>query len=212
MAEADRAKRPSLGHVLLLITCCAVYFALARRFLDPAQRDVPLPDILLLSLLSIVTGVCWAAMLIVFYRKTRGSRVITEPGDWLMFCIGIVEAINIVSQLLPDNFIIHKNSLPVAAQGIVFVIPMLSRRLPPNWKLFFGILVLASQIPLVAALAIAHGALPEKNPTVQISRTAQPYVVLASLAIVLYLDHRAGRHHGWSHWLGVASLMIWMFL
>ncbi len=212
MAEADRANRPSLGHLLLLITCCAIYFALARRFVDPTQRQVRLPGILHLSLLSIVTGICWSGMVVVILRKTRSLRVTTEPGDWLMFCIGIVEAISILSQLLPDNFVLHRSSLPLAVQGIAFVVPMLSRRLPPIWKLFFALLVLVSQIPLCATLLIAFDALPQSNVSVRMSQMIQPYVILAALTITLWLDYRAGRRYGWSHWLGIASLMIWMFL
>lgn len=212
MAQADRANRPSLGHLLLLITCCAVCFALTRRFLDTPEREVSLGGLLIFSLLTMVVGICWTGMVVVVYRKLRSSQVPIEPGVWLMFCIGIVEATDILSHLLPDHFVIHKASLPMAVSCISFVLPMLSRRLPPIWKLLFALLVLANAIPLVAVLLVAFDALPQNNSMVRLCQTVQPYVVLAAVTITSMLDARAGRTHGWSHWLGIASLLIWVFL
>lgn len=207
MAEADRANRPSLGHLLLLITCCAIYFALARQILHRPLRG--LSDLLLLSLLSTVTGICWSGTIVVVYRKLRSTRVTTEPGDWLMFCIGLVEATDILAQLLPDTFIIRRSSLPIAAECLVFVLPMLSRRLPPIWRILFAILVLSSAFPLCSALLVALDVARQIPDASLISQTVRPYLIVSAVAITSVIDWRANRKHGWSHWLGIACLVIW---
>lgn len=213
MSDAKRANRPSLGHVLLLVSCCAIYFALARRLWVSGSLPAPLlPELFALSLLSIVTGICWSGTIIVAYRKLRSSRVTTEPGDWLLFCIGLVEAAEMLSQLLPDTFVIRKSALPLAARCVVFVLPTLSRRLPPIWKVFFAILVLASAIPLSTALLMAFETLPASLPLSQISQAIRPYLVVTATAVAVYVDRRTGEQRGWSHWLGIACLLIWTFL
>ena len=135
-----------------------ILFALSRSFLP--ERPAGLVGILLLSLLAAIYGACWAGCLVVVYRCLRSARPQIEPGEWLLFCLGLILAVEVVTKLLPDQFIIQKPSLQLAADCGVLVIPTLSRRLATRWKLLFVGFVLSYALPLCIVLGETLGLWP----------------------------------------------------
>lgn len=209
-SDHQLAKRPGIGHLILWMSCCAILFALSRSFLP--ERPAGLVGILLLSLLAAIYGACWAGCLVVVYRCLRSARPQIEPGEWLLFCLGLILAVEVVTKLLPDQFIIQKPSLQLAADCGVLVIPTLSRRLATRWKLLFVGFVLSYALPLCIVLGETLGLWPsiQLADPLSIIRQMRPYILSAMLAAVVILDAREKHCYSWSHWLGVACTALWV--
>lgn len=203
---SSRSNRPSLGHLILWVSCCAVFFGLSRSFAFDLKNPL---DVVLLSSLGAVYGACWAGCLTVIYRYVFTSRPEIAPGEWLLFCLGLIMAVEVLLSQLPEDLVIRKPALSLAFTCAILIPPTLSRRLAGRWKVLFVLFVLAYAAPLSLALAQSLALTDAPNVLVVMQR-ARPYLILIALAVMVFLDTRTSQKQVWSHWLGIACTTIWL--
>lgn len=204
----------SLGRLLLWVSCCAVYFGLARQFLIGPPRGAQ--QWLLLFGLSAYTGLCWATALGIAWRWWSPAHDSVSAGEWMLFCVGIVLALDIVVCWLPATFPIPATAVMAAGSCLVPLIPALSRNLSRPWRLFFLLLALAYALPTTVLLLENLGTwpLPELSAVQLLDRwrRGRRLVVLLAALLVLIWEYRTGRHVSWWHCFGVALASIfWAF-
>jgi hypothetical protein len=202
------SSQPGIWHLLLWMTCCAVYFSLMKLFL-PASVLRP-ADVIRLSLFALFTGLCWTGALLAIGRMVRGSGPALEPGMWLLFTLGCVLAVDFVVALLPDRSAVRPLSLHLAAGCLTWVAPMLSRRLPGRWKALFAVMAVLSAAKLLWLIAAIGQGLDISRQYVHGYALVQLIAGLAVLSIVVLRDWQAKQRDSWLHWMGIVCLVVWL--
>ncbi|MCP4193497.1 MAG: hypothetical protein GY768_23025 [Planctomycetaceae bacterium] len=203
-------RRLGIGHIILWISCCAIFFAISKH--AESDRWVAPIGILLLSLIASIYGTCWAICLIVIYRCVRFSRPQIQPGEWLLFCLGLIFTAEVLTEQLPKNSILSGAALQLAIACGALVIPTLSRQLAMRWRLLFIGFVVAYAGPLCLILADSSGFFPGLN-LAQWSTTlipVRPILLAIMLSAVVLRDAQQKQPYGWSHWLGIACTACWI--
>jgi hypothetical protein len=195
------------------MTCCVVYFSLTRLVLTDAPRGPG--QWLLWSGLSAYTGICWATALTILWRAIRAGGTPVEPGQWLLFCVGMVLALDIVVRWSPDALRIPRPAIMAAGSCSVLLIPVLSRHLPLAWKRFFMLLVLIYALPVAVIMLDNLDAWPLSaigpGQLLDFWRRFRRMIVLLAAFWVLICDYRAARHGSWLHYFGIVSTtIIWL--
>jgi hypothetical protein len=209
-AASPDAWRPSLWHLMLWMTGCAVYFSLVRQFLRRAP-DNP-GQILLLSALALYTGLCWTGTVIALTQLWGHRRRVLEPGTWLLFSLGCILTVELLVEFLPEGFPLRADSLQIGGTCLALALPTLSRRLPLTWKVWFAVLALLMAAKMVWLLvSLTHGA-PLSEPAIKVYSLLRTTVGLSLLGIAMAGDLRLERRYGWLHWTGVLCAVIWLLL
>lgn len=118
-------------------------------------------------------------------------------------------AVEVLLSQLPEDLVIRKPALSLAFTCAILITPTLSRRLVTRWKVLFVLFVLAYTAPLSLALTQSL-ALTDAPTVLVVMQRARPYLILITLAVIVFLDTRAGQKQVWSHWLGIACTTIWL--
>ena len=188
-----------LALLLVWLSCCAVYLAVARTFLLTGPQDGF--QVFTLTALTFLYGTSWAGMLLVLWSVLmRGDRQL-EPGVWLLFSLGITLIGDLVIGALPTNFVIQKPALTIATASMAYVLPTLVRRMSPAWKLVFIALLVAMMLPLIGIVG---------GPVAWAERLHQwgRGIALISFAVPVTQDVRRGVRRTWLHWIGVLCLVL----
>ena len=188
-----------LALLLVWLSCCAVYLAVARTFLLTGPQDGF--QVFTLTALTFLYGTSWAGMLLVLWSVLmRGDRQL-EPGVWLLFSLGITLIGDLVVGALPTDFVIQKPALTIATASMAYVLPTLVRRMSPAWKLVFIALLVATMLPLIGIVG---------GPVVWAERLHQwgRVIALISFAVPVTQDVRRGVRRTWLHWIGVLCLVL----
>ncbi|MDG2384266.1 MAG: hypothetical protein P8N76_21535 [Pirellulaceae bacterium] len=203
-------QRLGIGHFILWTSCCAVFFAVSKHA-APDRWVAPI-GILLLSLIAGIYGTCWAGCLIVVYRCIRFSRPQIQPGEWLLFCLGLILTVEILTNQFPPHFIFSKAALQIATACGALVIPTLSRQLATRWKLLFIGFVIAYAGPLYLVFGESIG-FPVGLQFAKWSTSVmwvRPFLLAIMLSAVVIRDAQQKQPYGWSHWLGIACTACWI--
>ena len=199
--------------LLLWLTCCAVYFGLARQFLM-GRTPQGVSQWLLWITISAWAGLCWAMVLNILARWLQSNPTAVQPGEWILFCMGIVLALDFVVRWLPRTSPLRPEVIMAAGICSVLLIPTLSRHLSTTWKLFFMLLVGVYAIPLIVLLLSYLGRWPWPDWTppqaLEIWKSSSRIVVLLAVAATLVWEYRSGRYTTWWNalWIAIATL-IW---
>ena len=167
---------------------------------------------LLLTGLSAYTGLCWATVLDIVRRAMRPRHTPVSAGEWMLFCVGVVLALDFVVRWLPITFPIPAAAVMAAGSCIVPLVPALSRHLSRPWKLFFLLLALVYALPTTVLLLEHLGRWPLRSVTAGESlnywRHSRRLVMLLAALAVLIWEYRADRQASWWHYFGVGSATI----
>ena len=209
-ASPDTPPRLSVGHLLLLTACYALYLSAVR---SQAKAEPGLVGALLVCVFALGPGVAWAGCAVFLWRRWRGARWPVEPGHWLLAVIGAQAALEVILQLLPEGLFRSPGAVSTAFTACFLVVPALSRKLPAAWKGLFCLLAGLCAAPLL--LVCLSFAFPIEGKIVdQVARLAVAAKPVAAMSLVLGLEAWE-RFHGtsrnWLHGLGVVAF-VWMML
>ena len=207
-SAADRAPpRLAIAHLLLWTGCCAVFLGLARGM---AEQPTGTLGALFLTLVAAGDGAAWAGLIITLARLWRGARWSIEPGQWLLTLLGVVVAVDVLTELASPRWLRNPQAVVEAAAACAFVVPLFSKRLVPRWKWLFGMVSLLHAWPLLTSLFRWQGHLAEVM-VFAATQLTPPWLMAATAvaALGLALFDRSWRERGWLHWTGIATV-IWL--
>lgn len=204
--------RLSIGHIFLWITVCAIFFSVIQ-----VAAKVPATGIGALRAAAIVVleSIPVSAAIVVTTRLVRGVRYPIQPGEWLLFVLGMAILLRTAEVLWPEDSIFVPTTIAAAAICCVKAIPTLSRRLNGNWKCFFVLYLMSDALLLSLDLAehyFSNFTVPKSLDTNLrwfLSSAVSPVLTLVAPWLIGYLRFRKGEMGSWSHWLGIASFTIW---
>ena len=209
--SAHRAmrERPRLSviHLLLWITCCALYLAIARLMTARAPGTL---GMFFLAMLAAGNGAAWAGLLITLARSFRRSPWPIEPGQWLLALLGAVAIVEALAESATGKWLKDPRGVVQAATACAFVVPLFSKRLAARWKWLFASVSFLFALPLLVALSNAHGlgrTMAHLTPARVTLAAAVGSALLASydrLSSPAKADTRAGKS-GWLHWTGIVT-------
>jgi hypothetical protein len=201
--------RPGIWHLLLWMTCCAIYLSLMRWFLPPT--GLRSTDIIQLSLFALYTGLCWTGALLVIGRTVRPAGFPLEPGAWLLFALGCILAVDLLTAMLSDRPEHRSLSWRLSAGCLAWAAPTLSRDLPGRWKALFAMLAILATARLVWSLvAVSYRLPPMPRQAIRGYALVQLIAGLTALLAVALRDRQLRRRDGWLHWTGIACLVVWL--
>jgi hypothetical protein len=211
-------------HLLLWITCCAVYLTIAlgiQGVLESVETGHLPGERFERALEALVSGTVLTGLLILLRKRVRGdSQMFRSPGHWLLLSMAPNMLANAPANLLALNlrdmpvvdsvlqFRWGTHDLLSAALSIAAVIVVTGRR----WKLCFATLsagfafrAMGETLPLL---------LPSDRPTGSflpaLLDLGDLIGLIASilLLVVGVADLAERRHRDWLHWAGFATFMM----
>jgi hypothetical protein len=205
--QADRKLR--LAHLLLWITLTGLYLAVLRT----NARVVPgIIGTVIATAAAAFAGIAGSGLAIVTWRRVRGVRLPTEPGEWLLFVLGVIFVLDVAKTVWPERTVVYPAPIAAALSCLATVVPMLSRRLEPAWKGFFGVMVILQATTLVMlALQVGGHARAGTQILIAVNRVQFGAACMVP-AVVSAWEARRGSHRSWMHWLGVGMYSLWMSL
>lgn len=203
---AAASPRLSLGHLLLWAACCAAYLAVFRQL---AQQQPTVSGMLLIVVATTIDGTALAGLAIFVTRRIRDVRWEIEPGEWLLAIVGA----RLVAYLLLETWLARavtsRSNVLAAFTCFLLVMPLLSRKLPTLWKVFFALLVLAYLWPMLTVCLSIWFQLEIDflDTTARIMQISTVWVFASLVLIVGFLDLREVRSRTWLHWIGLAGCL-----
>jgi hypothetical protein len=201
----------SVGHLLLLVTCSAVYLGIVRSLI---RRTEPTPIGLAIM---VAFGLCiagaWSVLAVLLWRCVRGRRWTIEPGLWLGAALGLRLAVDVLLRL-PSRPLFRSNEAVIDGVTCLFlVVPLFSRDLPRHWK---GIVTLLLALYGVTALSVGIGPpadwLVNSATGLALLEFGHPVAVIVLLAGGIWLDRRHRTPHTWLHRFGLALWIYYVLL
>ena len=83
----------SVGHLLLLTACYALYLSVVR---SQAKAGPGVVGALLVCVFALGPGTAWAGCAVFLARRWRRARWPVEPGHWLLVVVGAQAALEVV--------------------------------------------------------------------------------------------------------------------
>lgn len=201
-----------MGVVSLLIWTAGIgaYLAVVRGLAPQQPRP---PGMLGVCALALGVGTAWAGLVILAWRAAQGARGPVEPGHWLLALVGTGSLVDVLLRIAPEALFARPDLVLNAIVCWLFVLPLLSQRLPTRWKGFFLLIVMLYAAPLLLG---CFGMLGLQQMTAHprlaaaLNFAAEP-VAAGSLITTCVLDRRDGRRQDWLHWCGV-FVFLWLTL
>lgn len=192
------AERPKLAiaHLALWASAVSIYVAVIRK-----SGVFELGVTGAIRYVSIVTfaGAAISGAVIVATRLIRGKRWPTAPGEWLVFVLGVILAVDAVSARWPDGAIVRREVIFRCVSCLITLLPTLSRQLSWTWKSYFMLMVFLQ----FAGIAISIG---------NIDALRSIFLIRCScgltIPLILAMWDRYG-DSGWLHWLGLGLNSVW---
>jgi hypothetical protein len=199
-----------VGHLLLWVTGCAAYLAAVRALVDQS------PGLLGLSIVAVQAagyGAALAGLAIFISRRVRGRPWLIEPGEWLLALLGaqLVAELSIY-RFVSKDYLRSPGGFLAALFCCLLTLPLLSRRLPSAWKLFFLIVLLffARPVVVLCLTGLDHplgATLASNEPWSWLEGHRFWLLPLLAAGLVGYELFR-GRRRTWLHWAGLAAF-VW---
>lgn len=206
MNTREQPPRLGIGHLLLWISCCAVYLVLLRQT-GPKSPTWDVSVIFVLHALG--HGAALAGWLVFVARWPRRRRWATEPGFWLLATFGAVAVARIVLGLIPRDLFHQDEAVLSAITCCLLVLPALDRETPPAWKAAFCLLAVVLATPLLTAvgqMAFGYGGGAWEVAGKYFGYARLPVCALI-VAVPVVVDRRQKNRHTWMHWVGLVVLL-----
>lgn len=207
--HAATGDRPTLSvlHLLLWITCCALFLAVARAMTTRAPGTL---GMLFLTMLAAGNGAAWAGLLITLARAFRRSPWPIEPGQWLLALLGAVAVVEALAEAATGKWVKDPRGIVQAAAACAFVLPLFAKKLAARWKWFFASLSCFYALPLLVAVSNGHGLvgrvvapLTPSRVTVAAAVGSAVLAVFERVSSATNADSRTAT--GWLHWTGIVT-------
>jgi hypothetical protein len=213
--RAERRRRvvaaaPPLGvrHLLIWLTCCAAYLAALRAL---AAHPPGALGVLTAAALALGYGAAWAGLTFFVARRLSATVYLIAPGEWLVAILGVRLAVETALEFAPAWIIASPKGFLAAATGVLLVLPLLSRSLPPLWKAVIAAMLFLYAAPAMMIRLETLFDFPDDSFTHVaglFDRVRSPAALLV-LTLALSLDLRRKRPYGWLHYTGIAA---WLWL
>lgn len=198
----------SVGHLLLLTTCCGLYLSAVR---SQTQAEAGVIGALLVCVFALGPGAAWAGLAVFVSRRWRAVRYRVEPGEWLLAVLGVQTAFDVVLQSFGERLFASPRAVSAIFTACFFVVPALSRKLPTAWKALFCLLVGLYAAPIVV-VTLGHFFAVGDSTADQVAALLAAAKPIAAFLLVLALAawerfRRTSRN--WLHNVGV-FVFLWM--
>jgi hypothetical protein len=191
-------------HILLFTATTAGYLMALRHWLrlagpesDPAEMTIGL-----LAAEAVCVGPALGTVYLWRGWRERGYRFPLHGGEWLLVIFAGFALVTTLARVIlasPNQLYVGTNALPafgvlfglLALGGLMVYLACSPHRLPPRWRVFFGVKTLA----LTSAVFLSEG---------DIGWLVVSSSEWAALWIVTVADGGVSQRYPWTHWLGIA--------
>ena len=196
----DERPKPAIVHLALWATVTSIYLA---PIVSSGELRQGFASAFRVVAIVVFAGVAISGAIVVATRLVRGKRWSTAPGEWLVFVLGVVLAVDALMRRWPEHAIVPGEMIVRCAACLATVVPTLSRRLSWTWKIYFMWMVFAQFAVVAISFGVANG---NPGPTGAISSIRYSCAVTIPLIFAIW-ERKEG--FGWLHWLGIGLNSIW---